>query len=46
MSFRDHAHKSLIAGTMAPVHHTPWLKEMDDSIDNYVNGKKNSVNRL
>ena len=46
MSFRDHAHKSLMTGTMAPVHHTPWLKEMDDSIDNYVNGKKNSGNRL
>ena len=26
MTFRDKAHKSLMTGTMAPVHHTPWLK--------------------
>ena len=24
MTFRDNAYKSVITGTMAPVHHTPW----------------------
>ena len=39
MTFRDHAHRSLMTGTMSPIHHTPWLKEMDDSIGNYVGSK-------
>jgi trimethylamine monooxygenase len=40
MTFRDHAHKSLMTGTLAPVHHTPWLKAFDDSIESYVDGNK------
>ena len=26
MTFRDCAHKSIKTGTLAPVHHTPWLQ--------------------
>jgi len=43
MTFRDKSHKSLMTGTMAPVHHTPWLVAYDDSIDGYVNGVKKSA---
>ena len=35
MTFRDKSHKSLMTGHMAPVHHTPWLAERDDSLTNY-----------
>ncbi len=33
MSFRDHAYRSLMTGTMAPLHHTPWLQALDDSME-------------
>ena len=36
MTFRDQSHKSVMTGTMAPKHHTPWLKAYDDSIECYV----------
>jgi len=36
MSFRDKPHKSVLTGTEAPVHHTPWLTAFDDSIACYV----------
>eukprot|EP00441_Pelagodinium_beii_P040944 CAMPEP_0197628718 /NCGR_PEP_ID=MMETSP1338-20131121/6899_1 /TAXON_ID=43686 ORGANISM="Pelagodinium beii, Strain RCC1491" /NCGR_SAMPLE_ID=MMETSP1338 /ASSEMBLY_ACC=CAM_ASM_000754 /LENGTH=900 /DNA_ID=CAMNT_0043199711 /DNA_START=52 /DNA_END=2754 /DNA_ORIENTATION=- len=36
MTFRDKAHRSVMTGTMAPVHHTPWLHCLDDSIEDYV----------
>ena len=40
MTFRDQPHKSVMTGTVAPVHHTPWLKSFDDSIVSYVDGNK------
>ncbi len=36
MTFRDHAYKSVITGTMAPVHHTPWKDAMEDSMEAYL----------
>lgn len=39
MTFRDKAHKSVMTGTLAPVHHTPWVKALDDSMACYL-GKK------
>ncbi|MDC0434386.1 NAD(P)/FAD-dependent oxidoreductase [bacterium] len=36
MTFRDNAYKSVITGTMAPVHHTPWKDAMDDSKESYL----------
>ncbi|MFK7892356.1 MAG: flavin-containing monooxygenase [Granulosicoccus sp.] len=36
MTFRDNAYKSVITGTMAPVHHTLWKDAMDDSIESYL----------
>lgn len=42
MTFRDKSHKSLMTGSVAPVHHTPWLTAMDDTIDCYVPKKATS----
>ena len=36
MGFRDNSYKSVITGTMAPVHHTKWVEEMDDSLECYL----------
>lgn len=36
MTFRDNAYKSVITGTMAPVHHTEWKDAMDDSLESYL----------
>jgi len=38
MTFRDKSHKSVITGTVAPKHHTPWLTSFDDSVECYVDG--------
>lgn len=37
LTFRDHSYRSLMTGTQAPAHHTPWLEAMDDSLDAYLN---------
>ena len=42
MTFRDKSHTSIMTGTKAPVHHTPWLVAYDDSIESYVNVNKQS----
>ncbi len=36
MTFRDNGYKSVITGTMAPKHHTPWKDAMDDSLKVYL----------
>ncbi|PTQ75841.1 NAD(P)-binding domain-containing protein [Celeribacter persicus] len=36
MAFRDNCYKSVITGTMAPVHHTPWKDALDDSMEAYL----------
>ena len=36
MTFRDNGYKSVITGTMAPKHHTPWKDALDDSMDVYL----------
>jgi trimethylamine monooxygenase len=37
LTFRDHSYRSLMTGTQAPAHHTPWLEALDDSLDAYLN---------
>lgn len=39
MGFRNNAYRSLITGNMQPVHHTPWLEAMDDSMESYLGGE-------
>ena len=36
MTFRNHGHKSVLTGTMAPEHHTPWKDALDDSLEVYL----------
>jgi len=36
MGFRDNVYRSVITGTMAPLHHTPWKDALDDSMEAYL----------
>ncbi|MDO5756011.1 MAG: NAD(P)/FAD-dependent oxidoreductase [Rhodobacterales bacterium] len=36
MTFRNQSYKSVITGTMAPAHHTPWKDALDDSLEVYL----------
>ncbi|SUZ32712.1 4-hydroxyacetophenone monooxygenase [Roseibaca ekhonensis] len=36
MAFRNNSYRSVITGTMAPVHHTPWKDALDDSMEAYL----------
>ena len=36
MAFRNHAYRSVITGTMAPVHHTPWKDALEDTMESYL----------
>jgi trimethylamine monooxygenase len=36
MGYRDNSYKSIMTGNMAPTHHTPWLKALDDSFDAFI----------
>lgn len=36
MTFRNNAYKSVITGTMAPMHHTEWKDALDDSLEVYL----------
>ncbi|MES1180125.1 MAG: NAD(P)/FAD-dependent oxidoreductase, partial [Hyphomicrobium sp.] len=37
MTYRDRSHTSVLTGTKAPVHHTPWMKALDDSMEAFLN---------
>jgi trimethylamine monooxygenase len=36
MGYRDRCYRSVITGTIATKHHTPWLQELDDSLERYL----------
>ena len=36
LTYRDRSYPSTITGTMAPVHHTPWMLAMDDSLEAFL----------
>ncbi|SFR05914.1 NAD(P)-binding domain-containing protein [Poseidonocella sedimentorum] len=36
MTFRDNCYKSVMTGSMAPIHHTPWAEALDDSLEVYL----------
>ncbi|MCY4220708.1 MAG: NAD(P)/FAD-dependent oxidoreductase [Thiotrichales bacterium] len=36
MTFRDNGYRSVMTGTMAPVHHTLWADALDDSMESYL----------
>ena len=37
LNYRDQVYTSVMDGTVALEHHTPWMKELDDSLDRYLN---------
>lgn len=37
LTYRDRSHRSTLTGTLAPVHHTPWMKALDDSMEAFLN---------
>ena len=39
LGYRDQSHKSPCTGTQAPVHHTPWIEAMDDSMAAFLADK-------
>jgi trimethylamine monooxygenase len=36
MGYRDRAFPSVMTGNMNPVHHTPWVEALDDSLESYL----------
>lgn len=36
LEYRDQVYRSVMTGTMAAKHHTPWLRELDDSLERYL----------
>ena len=36
MGFRNNSYKSVMTGSMAPKHHTPWVDALDDSMEAYL----------
>lgn len=36
MTFRNNSYTSVMTGTKAPVHHTPWKDALDDSLEVYL----------
>lgn len=36
LTYRDRSHRSTLTGTLAPVHHTPWMKALDDSLEAFL----------
>ena len=36
MTFRNKCFKSVMTGSLAPVHHTPWKDDHDDSLESYL----------
>ena len=35
-TYRNSAFRSSVTGTLAPVHHTPWLEALDDSMETFL----------
>jgi len=36
LNYRDKVYTSVVDGTEVNIHHTPWMKEMDDSLERYL----------
>ena len=43
LTYRDRSHRSVLTGTQAPVHHTPWMKALDNSMEAFLNQPSNMV---
>ncbi|BDA83473.1 potassium transporter [Aureimonas sp. SA4125] len=36
LTYRDRSYPSTLTGTLAPVHHTPWIEALDDSLATFL----------
>ncbi|WP_461637432.1 NAD(P)-binding domain-containing protein [Leucobacter sp. BZR 635] len=36
LGYRDICYRSVMTGTIAATHHTPWMEELDDSLERYL----------
>ncbi|HEY4534984.1 MAG TPA: NAD(P)/FAD-dependent oxidoreductase [Enteractinococcus sp.] len=36
LTYRDKQHRSVMTGTVSARHHTPWMRELDDSLQRYL----------
>ena len=34
------SYRSTLTGTMAPVHHTPWMEALDDTLETFLNTRQ------
>ncbi len=41
MTYRNRAFSSPITGTVASIHHTPWVEAMDDSMETFLKANQN-----
>ncbi|MGB3698368.1 MAG: NAD(P)/FAD-dependent oxidoreductase [Gordonia sp. (in: high G+C Gram-positive bacteria)] len=39
LTYRDQVYRSVMTGTQSLVHHTPWIAELDDSRERYLQGQ-------
>jgi trimethylamine monooxygenase len=40
LTYRDQCYPSTLTGTVAPIHHTPWMQALDDSAETFLSQKK------
>lgn len=36
LGYRDRQYRSTLTGTLAPLHHTPWMQALDDSLEAFL----------
>ncbi len=36
VTYRDHAHASVVTGRMAPLPATPWMQALDDGLEGFI----------
>ncbi|WP_298943040.1 NAD(P)/FAD-dependent oxidoreductase [uncultured Psychromonas sp.] len=43
LGYRNKSYRSTLTGTLAPVHHTPWMEAMDDSLETFLFEDKKQI---
>ena len=45
LGYRDQRYRSVLTGTLAPAHHTPWMKALDDSLEAFLHAPAPAAKR-
>lgn len=45
LGYRNKSYRSTLTGTLAPVHHTPWMQAMDDSLETFLSEEPETERR-